>query len=171
MSLPPLGPPSNDGRDAAAPPTVSYYSLWRASAGISSMTRCDLGGFLKKSVGGKAAPMWMRQFPGEVETIFFAVLPVGWVGEWHESPKPQWVVPLSGRWFIETQDGIRLEMGPGDIHWGQDIGTRAVGDNYGHRSGQIGNEPCVHLMIQFKVPRGEGLACPFAEPPTIASTT
>lgn len=86
-----------------------------------------------------------------------------WMGrEWHESPKPQWVVPLSDQWFIETQDGARPEMGSGDIYWGQDIDTRAVDDNRGHRSGQIGNEPCVHLMIQLKAPQVEGVACPFA---------
>ncbi len=163
MHVAPLGPPSNDGCDTAVPPTVPYYSMWRAPNGLSALARCDLDGFLQKSVGGKAAPMWMRQFPGEVVSIFFAVLPVGWVGEWHESPKPQWVIPLSGRWFIEALDGVRLEMGPGDIHWGQDINTRAVDDNRGHRSGQIGNEPCVHLMIQFKAPQGEGVGCPFAK--------
>ena len=74
----------------------------------------------------------------------------------------RWVVPLSDQWFIETQDGARPEMGSGDIYWGQDIDTRAVDDNRGHRSGQIGNEPCVHLMIHLKAPQVEGVACPFA---------
>jgi hypothetical protein len=105
--------------------------------------------------------MWMRQIPGEVAAVFLTVLPVGWVGEWHESPKPQWVVPLSGRWFIETQDGSRVEMGPGDIHWGQDIDTRAIDGGRGHRSGQIGAEPCALLLVQFKTPHGAGTSCPF----------
>jgi len=56
-------------------------------------------------------------------------------------------------------------MSPGEIHWGQDIGTRAIGGNHGHRSGQLGELPCVHLMIQFKVPSGStALACPFDDP-------
>jgi hypothetical protein len=55
-----------------------------------------------------------------------------------------------------------LKWDQGDIYWGQDIDTRAVEDNRGHRSGQIGNEPCVHLMIQLKAPQVEGVACPFA---------
>jgi len=96
-----------------------------------------------------------------VAAILFMVLPVGWVGEWHESPRPQWVVPLSGRWFIETQDGSRVEMGPGDIHWGQDIDTRSVDGGRGHRSGQIGAEPCAMLLVQLKTPHGAGTACPF----------
>lgn len=47
-------------------------------------------------------------------TVLIASLPVGWIGEWHGNPKPQWVVPLSGRWFVETTDGTRVEMGPGE---------------------------------------------------------
>ncbi|WP_088345912.1 MULTISPECIES: hypothetical protein [Rhodomicrobium] len=163
MPLPPLGPPSSDGRDQERPPHIPYYSLWTKPDGISSLAVCALGGFVLQSVGGQAAPMWMRQMPDAVEAVYFAVLPVGWVGEWHESPKPQWVVPLSGRWFIEAQDGLRVEMGPGDIHWGQDIGTSAVDGKKGHRSGQIGAEPCVMLMLQFRATHGAGAACPFGE--------
>jgi hypothetical protein len=160
MILSPLGPASNDGRDESDPPRIPYYSLWTEADGTSRLAACTLGAFQAKSVGGKAAPMWMRAFPGDVAAVFFAVLPVGWVGEWHESPRPQWVVPLSGRWFIEAQDGSRVEMGPGDIHWGQDLGTRVIDGAQGHRSGQIGAEPCVQLMLQFKAPQGSG-ACPF----------
>jgi len=117
MTLPPLGPARSDGHDKDSEPQVPYYSLWTGPNGTSSLATCALGGFEMKSVGGQAAPLWLRQIPDEVAAILFMVLPVGWVGEWHESPRPQWVVPLSGRWFIETQDGSRVEMGPGDIHW------------------------------------------------------
>ena len=95
-----LGPPTNDGRDETDPPCIPYYSLWTDPGGSSALATCLLDGFTATSVGGQAAPMWMRQFLGEVEAIFFSVLPVGWIGECHESPRPQWVVPLSGRWFI-----------------------------------------------------------------------
>jgi hypothetical protein len=46
-------------------------------------------------------------------TVFVTVLPVGWIGDWHENPRPQWIIPLSGRWFVESMDGIRIEIGPG----------------------------------------------------------
>jgi len=162
MTLPPLGPVHSGGHDKNNGPQVPYYSLWTEPSGASGLASCALGGFEMKSVGGQAAPMWMRQIPGEVTAVFFTVLPVGWVGEWHESPKPQWVAPLSGRWFIQTQDGSRVEMGPGDIHWGQDIDTRAVDGGRGHRSGQLGAEPCVLLLLQYKTPHGAGMSCPFS---------
>jgi hypothetical protein len=155
-TLAPLEPanPGNDGRDEGRPPVLPFYHMWTGPEGLSRLDRCDLTGFALKSVGGGAAPQWMRDFPGTVEAVKFNVLPVGWVGEWHESPKPQWVVPLSGRWFLETQDGRRVEMGPGDIHFGQDQGTRALdpedgGGRKGHRSGTLGDAPCVQMMVQF----------------------
>ena len=66
-----------------------------ASVLLSTQSDVALGGFEMKSVGGQAAPQWQRQIPDEVAAVVFMVLPVGWVGEWHESPRPQWVVPAT----------------------------------------------------------------------------
>ncbi len=115
--LPSLSPVVDEGTDA---PSMPYWRLFTRPDGLSSVAMAMLDGFAKKSVGGRAAAMWMRAVRGTVEAVQFVILPVGWVGEWHESPTAQWVVTLSGRWFIETQDGTRIEMGPGEIHWGQD---------------------------------------------------
>ena len=144
--------------DDQTSPSLPYYHMWTDTEGVSRLNAAVMAGFGQKSVGGGAAPQWLRPFPGEVEAVSFAVLPVGWVGEWHESPKPQWVVPLSGRWFLETMDGHRAEMGPGDLHFGQDQDTKG---EKGHRSGQLGDEPCVQLIVQFKVSPGAATAEPF----------
>jgi hypothetical protein len=90
MTLPPLGPAQSDGHDKESGPQVPYYSLWTGPNGTSSLATCALDGFEMKSVGGQAAPLWLRQIPDEVAAVLFMVLPVGWVGEWHESPRPQW---------------------------------------------------------------------------------
>ena len=159
----PLKPanPDNDGRDPARSPVAPYYSLWTGPDGRSRLNRCELADFVSKSISDGAAPQWLRELPGEVSGLRLAVLPVGWVGEWHESPQPQWVVPLAGRWFLETQDGQRAEMGPGDSHFGQDQGTRKVDGTRGHRSGQLGDEPCVQLLVQFRESPARQAACPF----------
>jgi hypothetical protein len=39
--------------------------------------------------------------------MVFTVQPVGWVGDWHKNPARQWIVPLSGRWWVEAMDGTR----------------------------------------------------------------
>ena len=51
-------------------------------------------------------------------------------------------------------------MGPGDIHFGQDQGTT---DARGHRSGQLGDTPCLQMMVQFAHSPGVAAAHPFDE--------
>lgn len=57
----------------------------------------------------------------------------GEVGEWHEDPKPQWIITLRGRWGVETMVGMVVEMGPGEISFNGDQGTK---QHRGHRHGQ-----------------------------------
>lgn len=155
-------PLNTDGTDPATPPRLPIWSMWTGSDGLSHIDASELAGFGLKSIGGGADPQWLRPFPGTVTNVSFAVLPVGWVGDWHESPAPQWVVPLRGRWFIETQDGSRVEMGPGEIHFGQDQATSERDGHTGHRSGQLGDEPCLQLLVQFAPPVAASTQHPFA---------
>jgi hypothetical protein len=141
----------NDGRDPRHPPSVPFWYMKPGVDGRSTIEQQKLADFVLRSVSGDTAPIWMREFHGNVKAVWFNVMPVGWVGELHPSPALQWVVPLSGRWFIETQDGKRIEMGPGDIHWGADLDLAGTGvdPTVAHRSGQIGDIPCVQMMVQF----------------------
>jgi hypothetical protein len=133
-------------------PAITYYRLDRRDDALSTIFPAELAHFIPRSVGGCAAPTWTRDVPDRFDNVSFLVLPVGWIGEWHESPFPQWVVVLRGRWFIETQDGKRVQMGPGDLHWGADQDTALVDGGRGHRSGQLGSEPCTLMMIQRQFP-------------------
>ncbi|MGB3618341.1 MAG: hypothetical protein WBA12_09490, partial [Catalinimonas sp.] len=105
-------------------PQFSYWHVWTDDAGVSHQTRVTLGGFEEKSISGDADPQWIKQLFGSEARVVFTVLPAGWVGEWHENPQPQWIVPLSGRWFVETLDGQRVEMGAGEFSFGADQRTR-----------------------------------------------
>jgi hypothetical protein len=145
-----LDPVSNNGCDPREAPAVPFWEMRNDAHARSTIDQQWLRDFVRQSVSGDAAPIWMRGFRGDVKAVWFNVLPVGWVGEWHPSPALQWVVPLSGRWFIETQDGARVEMGPGDIHWGADVAHTASDGATAHRSGQLGDVPCVQLMVQFE---------------------
>ncbi|WP_243669584.1 hypothetical protein [Methanoculleus chikugoensis] len=77
-------------------------------------------------------------------------------------PEPQWIVPLSGgHWFVETMDSTRVEMGGpgGELSFGNDQNTRPDeegGRRGGHRSGTVGDEDAVLMLVQVKrspVPR------------------
>ena len=106
-------------------PTVSYWHVWTDEKGVSHQKRCQMSAFKFQSISDGAAPSWIDKQSTPGTTVLMVVQPVGWVGEWHENPKPQWIIPLSGRWFVETMDGKRVEMGPGEVSFGGDQNTKA----------------------------------------------
>jgi hypothetical protein len=127
--------------------------VWTDHAGVTHQTRCALSGFEMQSMGGKAAPQWNDHVFSGKANILCCVLPVGWVGDWHENPKPQWIAPLSGRWFVETMDGMRVEMGPGELSFGGDQNAKADAQGrVGHRSGTVGDEPATLMVVQLDDP-------------------
>ena len=129
-------------------PKLSYWHVWADDRGVTHQTRCELTAFQFASVGGKAAPQWNDHVLTGKTNIQFTVLPVGWHGDWHENPEPQWISVMSGRWFVETTDGSRVEMGPGEVSFGGDQNARRDAQGrVGHRSGTLGNEPCALLIV------------------------
>jgi len=96
-----------------------------------------------------AAPQWLGKETTAPTSVRLTILPVGWTGDWHPNPHPQWIIPLSGRWFVESMDGMRVEMGPGEMAFGGDQGAASLDGRHGHRSGTVGDEPAVLLLIQY----------------------
>jgi hypothetical protein len=135
--------------DSAAP-TLSYWHVWTDDDGVSRQSRAQLSGFEQQSMGGGADPQWNDQLMRGPCQVLFSTLPAGWEGDWHENPRPQWIVPLSGRWYVETMDGERVEMGPGDVSFGGDQNTVPDAEGRkGHRSGTVGEEPCTMMIVQL----------------------
>ena len=135
---------------AETPPQVGYWHLWVDEGGISHQTRCALTRFELKGVGG-ATPQWNDAQARSEATVVVTVQPVGWIGEWHENPAPQWIVVLSGSWWIEAMDGTRVEQGPGEFSFGEDQGSTPVNGRKGHRSGTLGDVPAVLMTVQLHV--------------------
>jgi len=116
------------GTTAPGPtPELSYWSVWADKDGATHITRCSMTSFMLQAFAPPARPEWTRPLPDEVAAITFAVQPVGWIGEWHKNPKPQWVIPISGRWYVELTDGKKATMGPGEASFGGDQGAHTVG--------------------------------------------
>ena len=139
-------------------PTLIYWHVWTDDDGVSHQTKCELTNFEQESMGGDAAPQWNNRLLTSESKIIFAELPANWVGEWHENPQPQWIIPLSGRWFVETLDGVRVEMGVGEISFGGDQNTKPNEQSQqGHLSGTVGNEPCKMMIIQLEGDKWIGL--------------
>ncbi len=133
------------------PPKIGYWHVWTDDKGISHQTLEKLGAFKLQSIEPPSSPQWLDKLKAEGATIVIAVKPPGWEGGWHENPHPQWIIPLSGRWFVETMDGKRVEMGPGEISFGEDLSTRPDAQGHqGHLSGTVGSEPSVLMIVQLK---------------------
>ena len=120
--------------------------MWSDADGISHQSRSQIDGFVMDSISSGAAAQWLGVPQPGSYTVRFTVLPPGWVGEWHENPVPQWIVPLKGRWAVETMDGQIVEMGVGEVSFGNDQHSR---DRKGHRSWTVGNEAAVLMLVQF----------------------
>lgn len=147
---------------AAEPPTLSYWHVWTDNTGATHQTRCKVQNFAFKSIEPPASPQWLDKMKGDGANVIISVLPVGWTGPWHENPMPQWIVPLSGRWFVETSDGKRSEMGPGEISFGEDQNSKPGSrGRIGHLSGTVGNEPAVLMIVQLKDPPTLNEPCHF----------
>lgn len=130
-------------------PSVSYWHLWTDKDGISRQTRCVMTDFVLKSMQHPAQPQWQSRMISGAMTTLVTVQPIGWIGTWHENPRPQWIIPLSGRWFVESMDGTRVEMGPGELSFGGDQNCRESCGKLGHRSGTVGDIPAVLIVVQF----------------------
>ncbi len=115
------------------------------------MGHCRLEGLEFKSYAPPAAPQWVGVSPDDIESIAYAVLPVGYVGNWHHAPGPQWVITLQGRWSVETTDGSVLVQGPGDaVQCRHPVPAASDDERVGHLTRTVGDQPNVQLIIKLK---------------------
>lgn len=133
-------------------PPVKYATVWADADGATHISYCRFEGMEFKSYAPPAAPQWSGPSPDEIESISYAALPVGYFGDWHHAPGPQWVIVLSGKWSVETTDGSVLVQEPGEMQFNADSTSRPrPGDNrIGHITRTVGNEPNVQLIIKLK---------------------
>lgn len=142
-------------------PHAHYWHLWTGADGVSRQTQCAMTDFELKSIAPPADPQWQGTKRTGAMTTMVTVLPVGWAGTWHENPKPQWIVPLSGSWFVEAMDGSRAVMGPGELSFGGDQNCRDIEGKRGHRSGTVGDAPAVLMVIQLEEMPAPRAPCEF----------
>jgi hypothetical protein len=140
-------------------PTVPYWHLFTDSDGISRQKPCLMTEFKFESMKPPADPQWLGSRTSGAMTVVVTVQPVGWIGTWHENLWPQWIVPLSGCWFVEAMDGTRVGMDAGEISFGGDRNCRDVDGRRGHRPGTIGDVPAMLMVVQFDGVPGPWLPC------------
>ena len=60
----------------------------------------------------------------DAHRIVFAGGPPGWVGDWHPSPRYQFVFVLSGLFEVTVTDGETRRFGPGSAILSEDVAGR-----------------------------------------------
>ena len=138
--------------DPGPKPSVPYWHLCRPMpTGVSHQTRMPRCATMNSRASVPPIRSGTTRWVRTEATVVFTVQPVGWVGDWHENPAPQWIIVLSGRWFIESMDGTRIEQGPGEFSFGEDQGCAELDGKKGHRSGTVGDTPCALMTVQLHV--------------------
>lgn len=129
-------------------PVIGLVHVTTDADGLTVTHRCRIPGLRLRRTIDTSPPMWATDSNPDPSSRSIWVMPVGWHGGWHTNPQRQLVVPLSGSWWVETQDGIRTVMGPGELHLGDDLGAVPDGEGrIGHDSGTEGDKPVVLLIV------------------------
>ena len=127
-------------------PSLPYWHVYTDANGVSKQQKRYLEDFELESMGGGSGEQWNNKLTKGATQIIFSELPADFDGDWHENPHPQWIIPLSGGWWVETMDGTRVEMRAGEISFGAD---QLTNDEKGHRSGTLDGKPCRMMIVQF----------------------
>lgn len=129
-------------------PGFHIWHVWCDHQGVSHQKKEWLDDFKLITFIQGMASVWRSGPRDDATDVVFLSLVPGQEYEWHENPVLQWIVPIVGRWFVTTMDGVRVEMGPGEISFGADQNCRLIEGRRGHLSGAVGSEPAVIMLIQ-----------------------
>ncbi|MDH4407057.1 MAG: cupin domain-containing protein [Cyanobium sp. D14.bin.5] len=129
-------------------PGFHVWHAWCDHQGVSHQKKEWLDDFKLITFIQGIASVWQSGPRDDTTGVVFLSLVPGQEYEWHENPVLQWIVPIVGRWFVTTMDGVRVEMGPGEISFGADQNCRLVEGRRGHLSGAVGSESAVIMLIQ-----------------------
>jgi hypothetical protein len=79
--------------------------------------------------------------PQAATSIIFRRTPADQFIDWHNAPRRQYVITLSGEVEIEIGDGTVRRFGPGDILLAEDLTGR------GHITRGVGSEPRFSIFV------------------------
>ncbi|MCH8333821.1 hypothetical protein IIC65_07805 [Candidatus Sumerlaeota bacterium] len=79
--------------------------------------------------------------PVDVTSLIFRRTPADYFIDWHNAPRRQYVITLSGEAEVELGDGTKVALRPGTILLAEDV------EGQGHISRGVGTEERVSLFI------------------------
>ena len=90
-----------------------------------------------------APPIWVGPRTRATGTTVVA-FPVGWYGDFHPAPKPQWMMIMSGSLEVEVSDGEKQTYHAGTIAFLDDRGSK------GHISRNVGDEVAIVMVTEVE---------------------
>ncbi|MBM3941999.1 MAG: hypothetical protein FJ316_03565 [SAR202 cluster bacterium] len=85
---------------------------------------------------------WGQGTPWEKSSgISFRKAPPGYVLEWHNAPRRQYTITLTGIVEIEVGDGTKRQFGPGSVLLAEDL------TGQGHTTRVVGSQERVSIVI------------------------
>ena len=122
--------------------SVAYVRLFADAQGNSHLEQ-DLALELTPTNFVPPAPSIYVSALQPATACAFLSVPEGYFGDWHPSPKRQWLFFVSGQMEFEVSNGARYLGVPGSRVLLEDT----VGQ--GHRSRVVGNGPAVMAAVQL----------------------
>tara|TARA_B110000014_G_C19853117_1_gene442025 strand:+ start:364 stop:699 length:336 start_codon:yes stop_codon:yes gene_type:complete len=111
---------------------MAFFKLYTGDDGASHMDELDLASTPDLTTLHEATKAIFRSSES------------GYFSDWHNAPRRQYIITLSGEAEIGLRDGTIQHLGPGDVNLAEDItGT-------GHTTRVVGNAPRVTATIHLE---------------------
>ncbi len=138
-------PPAHSAGAADAAPPFGYTHVYADGAGISHFREESFdfhasrpGGPVSHALGTGPGAMLLRLKPGAVE-------------DWHNAPRPWYLIVLQGMSEVTTSDGEKRRFGPGAIVLLDDITGK------GHQTRTVGTVDHIAAVVPLAdAPAGSG---------------
>jgi quercetin dioxygenase-like cupin family protein len=120
---------------------MHYTRLYTGADGLSHFADGDFS--LKEIAYTPPAPPFFLSEPEAAQAVVVTEMPLGWVGDWHPSPKLQWWFQLAGEVEVEVGDGEKRRFVAGSIVRVEDTTGR------GHITRVVSAEPVRAVYVQL----------------------
>ncbi len=110
-------------------------------AGVSRFSRLEIA--MRPEQFAPPAPEMLASAPEPCRQLRFLVLPPGWTGPKHRSPRRQLIFCMAGRMRFTAGDGEAVELKPGDLWWTEDV------TGSGHSSEVLGDREARLAVVQL----------------------
>jgi len=120
---------------------MKYVRCYADEAGESHFEDVDVD-LAPVNFAPPAPPLALSKFISTTQLCFLSG-PPGWYGDWHPSPRRQFLIYLSGESELQVSDGEKRRVARGSVVLLED--TRGKG----HVSRVVSEGPALHAVVQL----------------------